>query len=93
MEAAIENIVFLVVVGNIAVNQLMECEAVAIVTAKATSMEEPKWTTVIAKNVCQVVSWVVETLANAPKQKEHKLNPHLTGFEVKEGETEKEVVQ
>jgi hypothetical protein len=35
----------------------------------------------------------VETLADAPKQEEHKLNLHLTGFEAKEGETENELVQ
>jgi hypothetical protein len=34
----------------------------------------------------------VETLADAPKQEEHKLNLRLTGFEVKEGETENELV-
>ncbi len=45
----------------------MEREAAAIVTAKATSVEEPKWTTVITKNVCQVVSQAMETLADAPK--------------------------
>jgi hypothetical protein len=35
----------------------------------------------------------VETLADAPKQEECKLNLRLTGFEAKEGETEKELVQ
>jgi hypothetical protein len=34
----------------------------------------------------------VETLADTPKQEEHKLNLRLTSFEVKEGETEKELV-
>jgi hypothetical protein len=34
----------------------------------------------------------VETLVNAPKQEERKLNLHLTGFGAKEGETEKELV-
>ncbi len=48
---------------------------------------------VMAKNVCQVVSWVVETLANAPKQEEQKLNLRLTSFKAKEGETKKELVQ
>jgi hypothetical protein len=38
------------------VNQLMEHKAVAIVTTKVTFVEEPKWTTVMAKNVRQVVS-------------------------------------
>jgi hypothetical protein len=47
----------------------------------------------MAKKVCQVVSRVVETLANAPKYEECKLNLHLTSFEAKEGETEKELVQ
>jgi len=32
-------------------------------------------------------------LADVPKQKEHKFNLHLTSFEAKEGETEKELVQ
>jgi len=40
-----------------------------------------------------VVNQAVETLANAPKQEERKLNLRLTGFEVKEGETENELVQ
>jgi hypothetical protein len=35
------------------------------------STEEPKWTTVMAKNVrqvvSQVVSWALETLVDAPK--------------------------
>jgi hypothetical protein len=53
----------------------------------------PKWTTVMAKNVRQVVNRVVETLADMLKQEEHKLNLRLTGFEAKEGETEKELVQ
>jgi hypothetical protein len=34
----------------------------------------------------------VETLVDAPKQEERKLNLHLTGFGAKEGETEKELV-
>jgi hypothetical protein len=71
----------------------MECEAAAIVTAKAASMEEPTWTTVIAKNVRHMVNWAVEIVANAPKQKECKFNLRLTGFEAKEGEIEKELVQ
>jgi hypothetical protein len=40
-----------------------------------------------------VVNWAVETLADSPKQEEHKLNLHLMGFEAKEGEAEKELVQ
>ncbi len=35
----------------------------------------------------------METLADAPKQEECKFNLRLTGFEIKEGETEKELVQ
>jgi hypothetical protein len=52
MEASIENIVSLAAAGNLAIKQLMEHKAAAIVTAKVASMEEPKWTTVMAKNVC-----------------------------------------
>jgi hypothetical protein len=47
----------------------------------------------IAKNIRQVVNQVVETLADAPKQEERKLNLCLTSFETKEGKTEKELVQ
>ncbi len=47
----------------------------------------------MAKNVHQVVSQAMETLVDAPKQEELKLNLCLTGFEAKEGETEKELVQ
>jgi hypothetical protein len=46
----------------------------------------------MANNVHQVVSWAVETLVNALKQEERKLNQCLTGFEAKEGETENELV-
>jgi hypothetical protein len=52
MEAAIENIASLTAAGNLAVNQLMECEVATVVTAKVTSAKEPKWTMVMAKNVC-----------------------------------------
>jgi hypothetical protein len=34
----------------------------------AAFVEEPKWTMVMAKNVRQVVSRAMETLANVPKQ-------------------------
>jgi hypothetical protein len=51
MEAAINNIVSLEVVSNLMVNQPMEHEVATIVTTKAAFVEEPKWTTVIAKNV------------------------------------------
>ncbi|CAK9278691.1 unnamed protein product [Sphagnum jensenii] len=47
----------------------------------------------MAKNVRQVVSRAVETLADTPKQEECKLNLCLKGFEAKEGETENELVQ
>jgi hypothetical protein len=56
-------------------------------------MEEPKWTTVVAKNVRQVVNRAMETLADAPKQEECKLNLRFTGFEAKEGETKKKLMQ
>jgi hypothetical protein len=62
-------------------------------TTKFMSIKEPKWTTMMAKNMRQVVGWVVETLADTPKQEEHKLNLRLTGFEAKEGEIEKDLVQ
>jgi hypothetical protein len=92
MEAAIKNIASFTTASNLVVNQLIERKATAIVTTKATSAKEPKWTTVMAKNVRQVVSRAVETLVDAPKQKEHKLNLCLTSFEAKEGETENELV-
>jgi hypothetical protein len=40
-----------------------------------------------------VVNQDVETLVDAPKQEEHKLNLRLMSFEAKESETEKELVQ
>ncbi len=80
------------VAGNLVVNQLMECEVATAIIAKATFAEEPKWTTVMAKNVRHVVSWAVETLADVPKQEERKFNLRLTSFEAKEGETEKELM-
>jgi len=92
MEVAIENIVFLTAVGNLAVNQLMECEVATTLTTNAASKEEPKWTMVMAKNVRQVVNQAVETLADMPKQKERKLNLRLMGFEAKEGETKNKLV-
>jgi hypothetical protein len=93
MEAAIENIVSLIVAGNLVVNQLTEREVAMAIIAKVMSIEEPKWTTVMAKNVRQVVSQIVETLADVPKQEERELNLCLMGFEAKEGETEKELMQ
>jgi hypothetical protein len=71
----------------------MERETAAAITTKTTFTKKPKWTTVMAKNVRQVVSSTMETLIDAPKQKEHKLNLRLTGFEAKEGETKKKLVQ
>jgi predicted patatin/cPLA2 family phospholipase len=71
----------------------MEHKATVIVTTKAVYVEEPKWTTVMAKNVRQMVNYVVETLANVPKQKERKFNLRLTGFKAKEGETKKKLMQ
>jgi hypothetical protein len=56
MEVAIENIAFLAAVGNFAINQLMEREVVVAITAKVAFVEEPKFITVMAKNVHQVVS-------------------------------------
>jgi len=35
----------------------------------------------------------METLADMPKQEEHKFNLHLMGFKAKEGKTKKELVQ
>jgi hypothetical protein len=46
----------------------MEREATATLITKVASANEPKWTMVMGKNVRQVINWVVETLANAPKQ-------------------------
>jgi hypothetical protein len=71
----------------------MEREVAMAITAKVMSTEEAKWTTVMAKNVHQMANQVVETLANMPKQEERKLNLRLTGFEAKEGETKKKLVQ
>jgi hypothetical protein len=93
MEAAIEHITFLTATGNITINQLMEHEADGVIIAKVASMEEPTWTTAIAKNVHHMVNRAVKTLADAPKQEERKLNLRFMGFEAKEGEIEKELVQ
>jgi len=93
MEAAIKNIASLTTASNLAVNQLIEREVTTTVITKVTSAKKPKWTTVMAKNVRQVVSRAVETLAHAPKQVECKFNLHLIGFEAKKGETKNELVQ
>ncbi|CAK9252615.1 unnamed protein product [Sphagnum jensenii] len=67
MKATIENIASFVAIGNLAVNHLMEHEAAVAMIAKVAFAKEPKWTTVMAENVCQVVNWAMETLADAPK--------------------------
>jgi hypothetical protein len=85
MEVNIENIAFLVAIGNLEVDQLMKREAAATIIAKVAYVEEPKWTMVMAKNVHKVVNRVVETLANTPKQEKRKVNLCLTSFEAKEG--------
>jgi hypothetical protein len=51
MEVTIENIAFLAATSNFAVNQLMECGVAVAVIAKVAFTKEPKWTTVMAKNV------------------------------------------
>jgi len=91
MEATIENIASLTTASNLAINQLIEREATTTATTKAMFTEEPKWTTVMAKNVRQVVSRAVETLDDVPKQEECKFNLRLTSFEAKEGETKNEL--
>jgi hypothetical protein len=93
MEATIENITSIAATGNLIVNQLMERKAATAITSKVVFAEEPKWTMMMAENVCQVVSRAMETLVDAPKQEERKLNLHFTGFEAKEGETKKEPVR
>jgi hypothetical protein len=93
MEATIKNIVSLTAVGNLTVNQLMERKATTTVITKAASTEEPKWTTVTTNNVRQVVNQAMETVTDVLKQEERKLNLRFTGFEAKEGETEKKLVQ
>jgi hypothetical protein len=67
MEVAIQNVTFLAAISNLAINQLMEWEAVATFTANVAFVEEPKWTTMMVKNMHQVVNQAVETLANASK--------------------------
>ncbi len=72
---------------------MMERKVATLIIAKVASTEEPKWTTVMAKNMHQVVGRAVETLVNASKQEERKFNLHLMGFKAKDGETKKELVQ
>jgi hypothetical protein len=67
MEAVIENIASLAAASNLGVNQLMECETIVAITTKIVFTKEAKWTTVMAKNVRQVVNQAVETLADTPK--------------------------
>jgi hypothetical protein len=67
MEATIENIVSLTAASNLVVNQLMELEVAMILTTNVASTKEPKWTTMMAKNVRQVVNQVMETLAHVPQ--------------------------
>jgi hypothetical protein len=93
MKAAIENIASLVVVGNFAINQLMEREVVVALIVSVASVKKPKWTTMMAKNMRQVVNRAVETLADALEQQKHMFNLCLMGFKAKEGEIEKELVQ
>jgi len=69
MEATSENIASLTTASNLAVNQLIEREATTTATTKATFTEEPKWTTMMAKNVRQVVSRAVETLMTCPNKR------------------------
>ncbi|CAK9222524.1 unnamed protein product [Sphagnum troendelagicum] len=92
IEASIKNIASLMTVSNLALNQLIEREATITVTTKATSAKEPKWTMVMVRNVRQVVSRAMETLADTPKQEERKLNLRFTSFEAKESKTENELV-
>jgi ribosomal protein L17 len=93
MEAVIENIVSLAAASNLEVNKFMKRETTMAITAKVVSTEEAKCTTVMAKNVRQVVNQVVETLADTPKQEERKINLRFMGFEAKEGEIEKKLIQ
>jgi hypothetical protein len=92
MEVAIEHITSFTAVNNLAINQLMEHKVAPAITTKVVSAEKPKWTTMMAKNMRQVVSQAVETLTDVPKQEERKLNLRFTGFEAKEGEIEKELM-
>jgi hypothetical protein len=78
MEAMIENIASLAAVGNLMINQLMECEVVVAITTKVAFAKEPKLTMVMAKNVHQVVSRAMETLANTSKQEKCKFNLHFS---------------
>ncbi len=63
----IKNIASFAAIGNLAVNELMEHEVTAIIIVKVIFMKESKWTMVMTKNMREVVSQAVETLANMPK--------------------------
>jgi hypothetical protein len=67
MQATIENIVFFTAIGNLAVNQLMERKVAMALTTNVASTKEPQWITFMAKDMCQVLNQVVETLVDAPK--------------------------
>jgi hypothetical protein len=45
----------------------MKHKVIVALTTNVPFAEEPKWTKVMAKNVCQVVNQTVETLADTPK--------------------------
>jgi hypothetical protein len=45
----------------------MEHETDAVITAKVAFAEKPKWTTMMANNVRQRISWAMDILAHAPK--------------------------
>ncbi len=51
MEAAIENTVSLVTASNLAINQLMEHEVTTTLITNVAFTKEPKWTTMMAKNM------------------------------------------
>jgi predicted deacetylase len=93
MEATIENIAFFTVISNLAINQLMECEAATTIIIKVVLTEEPKWTIMMAKNVRQMVNRAMKTLVDVLKQNERKFNLHLTSFKAREGETKKQLVE
>jgi hypothetical protein len=67
IEVIIKNIASFAAIGNLAVNELMEHEVTAIIIVKVIFMKESKWTMVMTKNMREVVSQAVETLANMPK--------------------------
>ncbi|CAK9274137.1 unnamed protein product [Sphagnum jensenii] len=67
MEVAIEDITSFTAANNLAINQLMEHKVAPSITTKVVSAEKPKGTTMMAKNVRQVVSQAMETLIDVPK--------------------------